>query len=210
MGFEPGDRIRHRDQKGFVLLVHEDGALNLIHGTPWSTNSDGIWPPEARERVDPDAVVPGWEDPDAVEDVEDDATSTATTGSGDAATTEAKVPADERHNRDEEDFDGWKENAVESDPDSEASDEDVTDESEPEDVDLSTQSAASDDVDETEGDGEWSPDFDPDAFVDRTPMSEVIDDLETGEYDDVLDLIEDAEEDGRDRDGVADAIEARR
>lgn len=48
--------------------------------------------------------------------------------------------------------------------------------------------------------------FDADAFVDRTPMEAVIDDLETGEYDEYLDAIEAA----ADREGVQEAIDDRR
>lgn len=48
--------------------------------------------------------------------------------------------------------------------------------------------------------------FDAEAFVDRTPMSDVIDDLESGAYDEHLDAIEAAAE----RVGVQDAIDARR
>ncbi|MFC7202867.1 hypothetical protein ACFQJC_05020 [Haloferax namakaokahaiae] len=69
-------------------------------------------------------------------------------------------------------------------------------------------------------DGETPPDeaepkdsaeaFDAEAFVDRTPMSKVTDDLDSGAFDDHLDAIADAESDGRDRDGVNEAIEARR
>lgn len=52
--------------------------------------------------------------------------------------------------------------------------------------------------------------FDAEAFVDRTPMSEVIEDLESGDYDEHLDAIEAAEAENRDREGVTDAITARR
>jgi hypothetical protein len=52
--------------------------------------------------------------------------------------------------------------------------------------------------------------FDPAAFVDRTPMDDVIADIESGDYDAHLDAIEAAEAEGRDRDGVADAIDERR
>lgn len=48
------------------------------------------------------------------------------------------------------------------------------------------------------------------AFVDRTPMEDVIADIESGEYDDHLDGIQSAEADGRGRKGVLDAIQARR
>jgi hypothetical protein len=48
--------------------------------------------------------------------------------------------------------------------------------------------------------------FDAESFVDRTPMSEVVEDLETGDYDDHLDEIEAT----ADRVGVQDAIDERR
>lgn len=57
---------------------------------------------------------------------------------------------------------------------------------------------------------EDEPNFDAEAFVDRTPMAEVIEDIERGEFDDHLDAIEAAEADNRDRVGVADAIADRR
>lgn len=47
--------------------------------------------------------------------------------------------------------------------------------------------------------------FDAEAFVDRTPMSDVVADIESGDYDDHLDAIEAA----ADRVGVQDAIDAR-
>lgn len=62
--------------------------------------------------------------------------------------------------------------------------------------------------DSTEPDEEASG-FDAEAFVDRTPLDDVVDDIESGEYDEHLDEIGDAEENGRDRDGVTDAIEER-
>jgi hypothetical protein len=60
--------------------------------------------------------------------------------------------------------------------------------------------------DEDAGDG----DFDAEAFVDRTPVSDVVDDLETGEYDDRLDEILEAEQRGRNRKSVQSAVEERR
>jgi hypothetical protein len=54
-------------------------------------------------------------------------------------------------------------------------------------------------------------DFDnPESFADRTPVSDVAQDIRSGDYDDVLDVIEAAERAGRDRDTVYDAIESRR
>jgi hypothetical protein len=58
-----------------------------------------------------------------------------------------------------------------------------------------------DNGDETDGDG-----FEAEAFVDRTPMDDVVDDIESGEYDDHLDAIADA----ADRQGVLDAVDDRR
>lgn len=52
---------------------------------------------------------------------------------------------------------------------------------------------------------EKSDEFNPGAFVDRTPMGDVIDDVESGEYDAHLDEIE-AE---ADRQGVLDAVTER-
>lgn len=60
---------------------------------------------------------------------------------------------------------------------------------------------------EEEGDGD---EFDSAAFVDRTPMQEVVDDIQSGEYDDHLDEIEQAEQARRDRGGVAAAVDERR
>jgi hypothetical protein len=59
--------------------------------------------------------------------------------------------------------------------------------------------------DEAEAEG-----FDAASFVDRTPMDDVVEDLESGDYDDHLDAIAAAEADKRDREGVADAVDARR
>lgn len=53
-------------------------------------------------------------------------------------------------------------------------------------------------------------DFDAESFVDRTPMADVVGDIESGDYDAHLDAISRAETEGRDRNGVADAIAARR
>jgi len=57
---------------------------------------------------------------------------------------------------------------------------------------------------------EGSESFDAAAFVDRTPMEGVVTDIESGEYDAHLDTIEAAEAEARDRQGVADAVAARR
>lgn len=52
--------------------------------------------------------------------------------------------------------------------------------------------------------------FDAEAFVDRVPMSDVIEDIKSGVVLDFrLDEIAEAEAAGRDRQGVHDAIEAR-
>jgi len=48
--------------------------------------------------------------------------------------------------------------------------------------------------------------FDAETFVDRTPMDDVVDDIESGEYDDHLDEIEAEAE----RQGVIDAVDERR
>ncbi|WP_255170104.1 hypothetical protein [Natrononativus amylolyticus] len=54
------------------------------------------------------------------------------------------------------------------------------------------------------------PGADSTAFVDRTPMTDIIDDIAAGDADDHLDAIETAERNGRDRNGVVNAIEERR
>lgn len=59
------------------------------------------------------------------------------------------------------------------------------------------------DEDEDNADGE---EFDAAEFVDRTPMADVTDDLESGEYDEHLDAIESEAS----RRGVLDAVRARR
>lgn len=51
---------------------------------------------------------------------------------------------------------------------------------------------------------------DVEAFVDRTPVEDVAEDIRNGFVDEVLDEIEAAEEAGRDRKTVAEAIETRR
>jgi len=48
-------------------------------------------------------------------------------------------------------------------------------------------------------------DFDAEAFVDRTPMEDVVADIESGDYDEHLEAIESA----ADRQGVQDAIDER-
>lgn len=65
---------------------------------------------------------------------------------------------------------------------------------------------APDDAGDEEPESEDDSEFDAEAFAGRTPMSKVVDDLETGEYDDHLDAIEAA----ADRVGVQDAIDERR
>lgn len=52
--------------------------------------------------------------------------------------------------------------------------------------------------------------FDAEEFVDRTPVSDVVDNIESGEYDDHLDEILEAEQENRDRKSVQDAVEERR
>lgn len=51
--------------------------------------------------------------------------------------------------------------------------------------------------------------FDAEAFVDRTPQNAVIEDIQSGEYDHLLDEIEAAEREGRDRRGVERALASR-
>jgi len=70
-------------------------------------------------------------------------------------------------------------------------------------VDPSEVGADDDEEDEDE-------EFDAEAFVDRTPVSDVVDDIESGEYDDRLDEILVAEQENRDRKTVQDAVEERR
>jgi len=75
----------------------------------------------------------------------------------------------------------------------------------------SGEEGASDEEDEdASGTDEADDAFDAESFVDRTPMEEVVSDIESGDYDEHLDAIEAAEAAGRDRDGVADAINERR
>jgi hypothetical protein len=52
--------------------------------------------------------------------------------------------------------------------------------------------------------------FDAAAFVDRTPMDDVVEDIESGNVDAHLEEVAAAEAEGRDRQGVADAITDRR
>ena len=48
--------------------------------------------------------------------------------------------------------------------------------------------------------------FDAAGFVNRTPMDDVVDDIESGDYDDHLEAIKEA----ADREGVQDAVSERR
>jgi|AntDeeMetageno51_2_1112566.scaffolds.fasta_scaffold08015_3 hypothetical protein len=66
------------------------------------------------------------------------------------------------------------------------------------------QEADSDDA--VDDDDEGAEEFDASEFVDRTPMSDVVEDLESGDYDDHLDAIDEVAE----REGVKDAVDARR
>lgn len=52
--------------------------------------------------------------------------------------------------------------------------------------------------------------FDAEAVVDRTPWSSVVKDIKSGDYDNKLDEIEEAERNGRDRKKVKDVIESYR
>jgi hypothetical protein len=65
---------------------------------------------------------------------------------------------------------------------------------------------AGDEVDEGAAGTDEEDAFDAAAFVDRTPMEDVVQDIESGEYDEHLDAIETAAE----RNGVQDAIDGRR
>jgi len=61
-------------------------------------------------------------------------------------------------------------------------------------------------ADETDdANGEADEDFDAEAFVDRTPMEDVVADIESGDYDDHLEAIKDA----ADRQGVEKAVDKR-
>lgn len=60
------------------------------------------------------------------------------------------------------------------------------------------------------GESGESSEFNAAAFVNRVPQDDVIDDIESGEYDAQLDVIEAAEKEGRNRNGVLDAIDAQR
>jgi len=82
------------------------------------------------------------------------------------------------------------------------------------DQELATDDAdeeSTDDSDsESEGFGNAAEGFDAESFVDRN-VSPIADDLESGDYDNVLDSVEDAEKaDGSPRNTVMDAIESRR
>ena len=69
--------------------------------------------------------------------------------------------------------------------------------------------AAEGDTDDADDEGDGN-EFDAQSFVDRTPQREVIDDIESGEYDEYLDEIAAAEESARDRRGVERAVNERR
>ena len=69
--------------------------------------------------------------------------------------------------------------------------------------------AADDSDGGSDPDVEDGDDFDAAAFADRTPMGDVVADIESGGYDEHLEAIAAAESEGRDRQGVSDAIAAR-
>jgi len=69
--------------------------------------------------------------------------------------------------------------------------------------------AADGDSDDTDAD-EAIATGDAEAFVDRTPVSDVAEDIRSGTVDEVLDEIEAAEEEIRDRETVYEAIDDRR
>jgi len=154
------DHVRYRGKDAVIVTKHEDGRVNVVFGTEYSDNSEGVWPVEGHTHVDVDDIDP-IEPVEAAEDGEE---------SG--------------------------EDAPEVTIEGGATDEDVEESVED----------AEDDGEDTDEGGEWEEDFDAADFVDRTPMSEVVEDLETGLYDDHLDAIE-AE---ADRVGVQEAIDARR
>lgn len=157
------DHVRYRGKDAVIVTKHEDGSVNVVFGTEYSENSEGIWPVEGHTHVDVDDI-------DPIEPVE-------------AA----------------EDGEEAGEDAPEVTIEGGATDEDVEEAVED-----------AEDGGEDDDEGEWEEDFDADDFVDRTPMSEVVEDIETGLYDDHLDAIEAAEDEGRDRKGVQGAIDARR
>lgn len=71
-------------------------------------------------------------------------------------------------------------------------------------VTLGERARQSDETDENADEAETDG-FDAEAFVDRTPMEDVVADIESGEYDEHLDAIVNAAE----RAGVEDAVDAR-
>lgn len=141
-----GDKVTYRDRPAIVTTVHSNGRVNVVYGTPFSDDADGIWPVANAANVPTDRFEDGWRgEEDADEgDATDDGTSS---GDGDVDTQGDVVIKD---------YDG------------------------------------------------------PEGFVDRTPVSDVASDIRSGDYDDVLDAIETAEEAGRDRDTVYEAVESRR
>ena len=89
----------------------------------------------------------------------------------------------------------------------------VSDSSEADESEADESEADESEADESEADESHesaADDFDAESFVDRTPMADVVGDIESGDYDAHLDAIARAETEGRDRNGVADAIAARR
>ena len=105
----------------------------------------------------------------------------------------------------------FKDNLVPVDPDETESDSDATVEPQSE-QDADDQTASEDATADSESsNGSFPGDFaSAEEFVDRTPQSEVTDDLETGDYDAYLDAIESAERSNDDRNGVTKAISERR
>ena len=61
-----------------------------------------------------------------------------------------------------------------------------------------------------EGDDDDNEGFDAEVFVDRAPVSDVADDIKSGEYDERLDEILAAEQENRDRKTVQEAVKERR
>jgi len=63
---------------------------------------------------------------------------------------------------------------------------------------------------EPEADDDDDAEVDPEAFVDRTPVTDVAEDIRDGAVDGQLDAVEEAEEAGRERTTVSEAIADRR
>ena len=73
-------------------------------------------------------------------------------------------------------------------------------------VEAAVEAEAEAEAEDEDADDEADEEFYASEFVDRTPMSRVIDDIESGDYDEHLDAIESEAS----RRGVLDAVDARR